>query len=52
MYANLDQCYKTFLSVIIFVLTYSVCWIRVEKLAREKLSSLVQKLINYGQKMF
>ncbi len=48
------QCYKTFYSrnLRIFAQSQCVCQNRLEKLARDKHSSLVQKFVNYRQKMF
>ncbi len=48
------QCYKTFFgsNLQIFALSYSVCKNRLEKLARDKRSSLLRILINYGGKKF
>ncbi len=57
MFYNIDsrgQCYKT-LSVRdlqIFVLSSTVCCTRLEKLARDKHSILLRKLVNYKQKCF
>jgi hypothetical protein len=36
----------------IFVLSETVCWTRLEKLARDKQSSLFRKFINYRQNKF
>jgi hypothetical protein len=48
------QCYKTFsvCKLQIFVLSWSVCYIRMEKLTKDKYSSLLRKYIFYGQKSF
>jgi hypothetical protein len=35
-----------------FCTKIEVCWTRLEKLARDKHSSLVQKFVNYEQKKF
>ncbi len=48
------QCYKTFsiCKLRIFVLSQSVCYIRMEMLTKDKYSSLLQKYVIYGQKKF
>ncbi len=48
------QCYKTFLPVIydFFIISSSVCYTRLQKLAKYKQSSLLQKIIAYGQESF
>ncbi len=47
------QCYKNFLLVIQeFILSQSVCQTRLEKLARDKHSSLLCSYVNYGRKKF
>ncbi len=48
------QCYKTFYdcNLLIFILSKSVCYNRLIKLAREKRSSQLQTFINYGHTQF
>ncbi len=48
------QCYKTFFvrDLRIFVLSLSVCYTRLLKLANDKHSSLVRKSVNHGQTKF
>ncbi len=48
------QCYKTVFvcSLQIVVLSQSVFQTKLKKLARDKRSSLLRKLVNYGQKCF
>jgi hypothetical protein len=49
-----DQCYITFFvhDLRIFVLSYSVCQTRLEKLTNEKHSSLLRKSVIYIRKKF
>ncbi len=48
------QCYKTFFvrNLRIFVLRWSVYQNRLEKLSKDKNSSLLHKLVNYGHRKF
>jgi hypothetical protein len=48
------QSYKTFFfrDLLIFVLSSSVCWTTLEKLARDKHSSLVRKSVKLRTKKF
>ncbi len=48
------QCYKTFLvrDLRIFILSQSVCYTRLKKLARYKTLQFLQKFVNYRQKKF
>ncbi len=43
---------KNVSDLLIFVLNKRVCWTRLEKLAKDKYSSLLRKLAKYGQKSF
>jgi len=48
------HCYKTFYvcNLRIFILSSSICENRLEKLVMNKHSTLLQKLVNYGQNSF
>ncbi len=48
------QCYELFYvhNLRIFILSQNVCQTKLEKLARDKRSCLLQKLVNYVHKKF
>ncbi len=54
IYSFVAQCYKLFYSrnLSILILSQSVCYNRLKKLARDRRSSLLQNLVNYGRKKF